>query len=59
MFFGSKVKRVIDLEKAEEIYKSEEPEPLERGDRLALFLAAVKVFGPVLLLLGLLIWLVK
>lgn len=50
MIFGKKVERLIDIKKAEEIYKSEKPEPLEKGDVTALIISAVIVFVPVLLI---------
>jgi len=59
MLFDRKIKRVIDVEKAEETYKNREPEPLEKGDGLAMFLAALRIFGPVLVVILGLFWLVE
>ena len=58
MLFEKKVKRLVDVNKIEEEFKETEPEPLEKGDRLAMFLAGLIVFGPVLLIIGALIFLV-
>lgn len=53
MLFDKKVKRVIDVEKAEEEFEKqmeEEGIELEKKDRLAMILAAFIVFIPALLL---------
>lgn len=56
MLFEKKIKRVIDVEKAEEEFEKqmeEENVELEKKDRLAMILAAFIVFVPaVLLVLG-------
>jgi len=52
MFFESKVKRVVDVEKSEAEFKEIEREPLEKGDGWALFLSALMIFGPILLFFG-------
>ena len=51
MFFQKKLKRVMtDPKKAEERFaKTLEEAPLEKGDRLAMILAALAVFIPALL----------
>lgn len=51
MFFQKKLKRVMtDPQKAEERFaKTLEEAPLEKGDRLAMILAALAVFIPALL----------
>jgi hypothetical protein len=51
MFFPRKIKRVLNVDKAEERLKSEEREPLEKGDFLAMVISAFLVFTPVILLL--------
>ena len=53
MFYGGKLKRVIDLKETDEYYNGAQRENLEKGDRLALFLSALIVFGPILLIFGL------
>lgn len=53
MLFDKKVKKIVDVEKAEEEFeKNMEKEglELEKNDRLAMILAAFAVFIPVLLL---------
>ncbi len=61
MFFRRKVERVLDVKKIEERHRTEEKEPLEKGDLLAMLIAAFLVFLPVILLLifvvYLLLWL--
>lgn len=50
MLFQKKVKRVIDVDKAEEKFEEQmEGEELESKDRLAMVIAAFLVFIPVLL----------
>lgn len=50
MFFGKKLNRVLNVKKAEERFaKEREQLPLEKNDRLAMILAALAVFVPVLL----------
>ena len=50
MFFGKKINRIIDVKKAEERFEKERKElPLEKNDRLAMILAALVVFIPVLI----------
>lgn len=63
MFFNKKVKRVLDVEKAEnDFYEQMEGVELEKADRPAMIIAALIVFIPALLLvIGfflLVIWLV-
>jgi len=58
MLFEKKIKRVVDIKQIEEEANAESPETLEKGDRLAIFLSALLVFGPVLLVLGLILFLV-
>ena len=49
MFFGKKINRNIDVKKAEERFEEERKQlPLEKNDRLAMILAALAVFVPVL-----------
>ena len=51
MLFDKKVKRVLDVEKAEKEFEERmEDAELEKHDRLAMILAALIVFIPVLLL---------
>ncbi|HIR47853.1 hypothetical protein [Anaeromassilibacillus sp. An200] len=51
MFFGKKIKRIIDVEKAEKRFAEDrEKLPLEKKDRPAMILAALIVFIPALLL---------
>lgn len=51
MLFDKKVKRVLDVEKAEEEFEERmEGVELEKNDRLAMIIAALIVFVPVLLL---------
>ncbi len=51
MLFDKKVKRVLDVEKAEKEFEERmEDVELEKHDRLAMILAALIVFIPVLLL---------
>ncbi len=61
MFFRRKVERVLDVKKIEERHRTEEKEPLEKGDLLAMLIAAFLVFLPVILMLifvvYLLLWL--
>jgi hypothetical protein len=61
VFFKRKVERVLDVKAIEKRYESEEREPLEKHDLLAMVIAAFIVFVPVLLLLlgivYLLLWL--
>ena len=59
MLFEKKIKRVVDVKKTEDEFKANGPLPLEKGDRAAIFLAALAVFGPALLIIGLLVWLVR
>lgn len=50
MLFGKKINRVLNVRKAEERFEKEREElPLEKGDRLAIILAALAVFIPVLI----------
>ena len=50
MLFGKKINRVLNVRKAEERSEKEREElPLEKGDRLAMILAALAVFIPVLI----------
>ena len=50
MLFGKKINRVLNVRKAEERFEKEREElPLEKGDRLAMILAALAVFIPVLI----------
>ena len=50
MLFGKKINRVLNVRKAEERFEKEcEELPLEKGDRLAMILAALAVFIPVLI----------
>lgn len=50
MLFGKKINRVQNVRKAEERFEKEREElPLEKGDRLAMILAALAVFIPVLI----------
>ena len=51
IFFGSeKMKKIINLEKNEREYRDRKEElELEKGDGLAIFLSAIRVFGPVIL----------
>ena len=51
MLFDKKVKRVLDVEKAEEEFEERMEEvELEKNDRFAMIIAALAVFLPVLLL---------
>lgn len=51
MLFDKKVKRVLDVEKAEEEFEERmEDAELEKNDRIAMIIAALAVFLPVLLL---------
>ena len=48
MLFGKKIDRVLNIREAEERFeKDREEQPLEKGDRLAMILAALIVFIPV------------
>lgn len=50
MFFGKKINRIIDVKNAEERFEEERKQlPLEKNDRLAMILAALAVFVPVLI----------
>ena len=50
MLFGKKINRVLNVRKVEERFEKEREElPLEKGDRLAMILAALAVFIPVLI----------
>ncbi len=50
MLFGKKINRVLNVRKAGERFEKERGElPLEKGDRLAMILAALAVFIPVLI----------
>ena len=50
MLFVKKINRVLNVRKAEERFEKEREElPLEKGDRLAMILAALAVFIPVLI----------
>lgn len=50
MLFGKRINRVLNVRKAEERFEKEREElPLEKGDRLAMILAALAVFIPVLI----------
>ncbi|HIU31145.1 MAG TPA: hypothetical protein IAB66_03155 [Candidatus Caccousia avistercoris] len=51
MFFQKKIRRVVDVKKAEERFEKEiKNTPLEKKDRPAMILAALIVFVPALLL---------
>ena len=51
MFFNNKVKRVLDVDKAEEDFEERmEGVELEKNDRLAMIIAPFAVFIPALLL---------
>ena len=51
MLFGKKINRVLNVKEAEERFEKEWEElPLEKKDRLAMILAALIVFIPVLIL---------
>ena len=52
MFFENKLKRVVDVKKSETEFNNTEREPLEKGDGFALLLAALMIFGPILLFFG-------
>ena len=50
MLFGKKINRVLNVKEAEERFEKEREElPLEKKDRLAMILAALIVFIPVLI----------
>lgn len=50
MLFGKKINRILNVREAEERFEKEREElPLEKGDRLAMILAALAVFIPVLI----------
>lgn len=50
MLFGKKINRVLNVRQAEERFEKEREElPLEKGDRLAMILAALAVFIPILI----------
>ena len=50
MLFCKKINRVLNVRQAEERFEKEREElPLEKGDRLAMILAALAVFIPVLI----------
>lgn len=50
MLFGKKINRILNVREAEERFEKEREElPLEKGDRLAIILAALAVFIPVLI----------
>ncbi|NLV61164.1 MAG: hypothetical protein GXY63_06025, partial [Spirochaetales bacterium] len=51
MFFGKKIRRVLDVEGAEKRNTEEEKEALEKGDLLAMIISAFLVFTPVILIL--------
>ena len=62
-FFRSRFERLVDLKQAEKHIDEVKPE-LEKGDVLALIIAAIKVFFPVVLVVFLMlyilsIWLAK
>ena len=50
MLFGKKINRVLNVKEAEERFEKERELPLEKKDRLAMILAALIVFIPVLIL---------
>jgi energy-coupling factor transporter ATP-binding protein EcfA2 len=50
MFFEKKLKKIINVEKIEETYRDTEREPLEKGDKKAIAIAALLVFVPVFLI---------
>ena len=56
MFFGKKIRRVLDVEGAEKRNKEEEKEALEKGDLLAMIISAFLVFTPVILILIAIVW---
>jgi len=51
-FLKRRIDRVVDLEETQRRHAEEEKLPLEKGDLTAMFIAAVIVIGPVLLLLA-------
>jgi len=51
VFFQRKIKRVLNVDEIEKRHAKEELEPLEKHDLLAMVIAALIVFVPVLLLL--------
>ena len=56
MFFGKKIRRVLDVEGAEKRNTEEEKEALEKGDLLAMIISAFLVFTPVILILIAIFW---
>ena len=56
MFFGKKIRRVLDVEGAEKRNTEEEKEALEKGDLLAMIISALLVFTPVILILIAVVW---
>ena len=56
MFFGKKIRRVLDVEGAEKRNTEEEKEALEKGDLLAMIISAFRVFTPVILILIAVVW---
>ena len=56
MFFGKKIRRVLDVEGSEKRNKEEEKEALEKGDLLAMIISAFLVFTPVILILIAIVW---
>ncbi|HPK47690.1 MAG TPA: hypothetical protein PLT42_07710 [Sphaerochaeta sp.] len=56
MFFGKKIRRVLDVEGAEKRNTEEEKEALEKGDLLAMIISAFLVFTPVILILIAVVW---
>ncbi|HOE85008.1 MAG TPA: hypothetical protein PLH14_09105 [Sphaerochaeta sp.] len=56
MFFGKKIRRVLDVEGAEKRNTEEEKEALEKGDLLAMIISAFLVFTPVILILIAIVW---
>lgn len=49
IFFRKKIKSLVDVEAAEKKLKENGPVEIEKGDALALALAALRVFLPILL----------
>jgi len=50
-FFKRREELKKQMEKIEEQYKDAEPPELEKGDKLAIFIAAIMAFAPFLLLM--------
>ncbi len=56
MLFPKKIRRVLNIKKAEERHATEEKVDLEKGDFLAMLIAGFLVFTPVILLLVGIVW---